>query len=181
MQWTLYTGRRRTFVTPVSIDECWRRLRDDVQQLSPIRDYFMGKWAPLGIDNSVVRLIDGEGFELRTKPPSRNNITWMFEGRFETVAGQTKIVGQYRLSRAETLRFFGGPAAALIAITMLTYRALIYGMSRETLLVVVFAVILIAGVRFLTHRNEEQPYEEAHLVRTLQQLFDAEEFPAHGD
>jgi len=179
MQLLPYTGKQHTFTTQLPIDECRRRLRDDVQQLSRVQDYFMGNyWAPLAIDNGVVRLIDGEWFELRTKPPSRNEITWMFEGRFEVVADQTTIIAQYRLSRAGKFGLYTRLVMPLIAITVLAYRTFTQGVSLETLWIGVFAVLLIASVLVTLRRNEEKPYEEAHLVRTLQQLFDAEELSA---
>ncbi len=180
MQWTPYIGPQRTFVTHLSVDECWRRLRDDVQQLEGFEQYFLGNWARLSIDNSVVRSLHDEWFALRTKPAARNEIAWMFKGRFEATLGQTRIVVQHRLSRGAKSQLYFGQAMALSGILVFSYHAVTQRVSlaTATLWIIIFTLLFVAGVLVTARRCADQPDQEAHLVRALRQLFDAEEVPA---
>jgi len=161
----------------LTIDECWRRLRDDVQELSGIQQYFMGKWARLSIDTSVVRLLHAGSFALRIKPAARNEIAWMFEGQFEATPGQTRIVAQHRLSHTAKLNLYSGQAMALIGIIVFSYHGVTHRVSLATaiLWIILWALLFVVGVVVTARRSADQPHQEAHLVRTLQQLFDAEE------
>lgn len=180
MQWTPYTGPRRTFVTQLTIDECWRRLHEDVQELSGMRQYFMGNWARLAINDSVVRSINGECFALRIKPAARNEIAWMFEGQFEATPGQTRIVAQHRLSHAAKLNLYSGQAMALIGIIVFSYHGITHRVSLATaiLWITLWALLFVVGVVVTARRSADQSHQEAHLVRALQQLFEAEELLA---
>ncbi len=94
----LFRGPHRSLSTPLSVDECVRRLRSDIGEPTlPLRARF--GWYPLKRWPTISRKIRTREVLFITDTADRQH-TWIFYSKITTHAASTHITGQYRVARA---------------------------------------------------------------------------------
>jgi hypothetical protein len=176
-----YIGPSYTLVTELSVDECVRRLRDDVRE-PPLPTMKWGGYMPLALaqDAWLLRKLDGHQFTLLVWP-FNPRFQWLFFGQIATHHRATVITGQYRLDPGSLALWFislllgvGIVLMVLCAVTM----TLIRGTDDPWPPLGVGGImigLLALFVLDLRRRRREAHARERQIVALLAQLFQARE------
>jgi hypothetical protein len=180
MQFLPYTGKQQTFVTTLSVDECLRRLREDV------RDPPLGFWKWRGYmavhhahDDIVLRKITDHTFVL-VAWPFDPRFRWQLIGQIERKHDTTMITGQYRLdvpSRLTAFSLLGIFLAVTVALLVALILMLVGGRTPIDEMVLLLGFIVVLVVLLLLgndERTKAAQAEEKRLLAVLQQVVEAE-------
>jgi len=99
----------RTLHTPLSADECLRRLRDGVYAHPALIK--PNKWQEFRADRTLRRKINGQRFTLSLDPQDhKRHLFWHLSGTVQAQHHQTTITCQYHMARVTliTVAIFGG-------------------------------------------------------------------------
>lgn len=184
MRFMPYTGKQHTLYTYLSVDECLRRLREEVRE-PPLPTWKLGGYMPLALpqDQWILRNVEDHHFRLLVWPVS-SRYNWYFFGTIETQNGATVIEGQYRLNWVSRLAWFVlfglglfGIVATLVAIML----ALISGEAITWQLLLLGAVpvgiLVLLPITLNTHYDTAQA-QDNRMVTLLKQLLEAHEQPS---
>lgn len=183
-------SRPRTLCTPLSADECMRRLRDGVYAhpalIKPT------KWQEFRADRTLRRKVNGQRFMLSLDPHDhKRHLFWHLSGSIQGQPNQTTITCQYHMARITliTIAAFGGLLVAYGLYAMFAsfndWSVIVCGRYSGCrpvdpederwfgVLNLVMASAVFAMPWWLGRAKDRQ--DEEHLVRFLETALEAEE------
>ncbi len=165
-----YRGPERTFISPLRLEECVRRLQDDVEP-SIFND--MSRWAQLVADPAIMRHVNGTAFSLYKLPRPIRGVLWTFDGTLSSHGDHTRIRGRYHLQYAYQAFLLVAFVLVLILAGYAMRDALHDGFTLRDLLsdnmvFILFPFILIA---VLIWRNTVEYGNEIYLAEFIARFF----------
>jgi len=183
-------SKPRTLHTPLSADECLRRLRDGVYAHPALIK--PGKWQEFRTDRTLRRKLHGHHFMLSLNPRDhKRHLFWHLSGRIQAQHHQTTITCQYHMASVTLIivAIFGGLLVlyGLYAIfaSFNDWSVIVCGRysgcrpvdpedeSGFGVLNLIMASVVFAAPWWLGRAKDRQ--DEEHLVRFLETTLDAKE------
>ncbi len=177
-----YTSRK-TFRSPLSRDECLRRLHEHTIGFASFRGLWLGGWRPLAINHHVLRKAKGPQFRLQMVAiPPGGTAAWELRGQLCQQGKGTRIECSLNLRTGVRFLLVYLIALAVFMVGFAVYHTTVNGLSIQLLVIVAMLALPAVMLRRLiaTPPRTIRRSLESELYAAVQQLFEASETRPHA-